>query len=282
MNRISNSWNMLKASAAVLQADKELLVFPILSSIGVLLVTLTFAFPLIATSLLESIFSNAAGSQIVGFLVLFVFYIFQYSVIIFSNAALISAAMIRLEGGDPTVSDGFRIAFQHLSTILGYAVIAATVGVVLQAISERSNNLGRFVTSLVGLAWNIATFLVVPVLVVEDIGPIEGIRRSAELLKKTWGEQIAGNIGIGIIFGLITLISLLVSVPLIILSLANEVLWLAVVIGVLLVVFLTILGLINGALSGIFTAAVYRYAVTGEAGTFFSEEMIKGAFRLRQ
>lgn len=273
---------MLKASAAVLQADKELLVFPILSSIGVLLVTLTFAFPLIATSLLESIFSNAAGSQIVGFLVLFVFYIFQYSVIIFSNAALISAAMIRLEGGDPTVSDGFRIAFQHLSTILGYAVIAATVGVVLQAISERSNNLGRFVTSLVGLAWNIATFLVVPVLVVEDIGPIEGIRRSAELLKKTWGEQIAGNIGIGIIFGLITLISLLVSVPLIILSLANDVLWLAVVIGVLLVVFLTILGLINGALSGIFTAAVYRYAVTGEAGTFFSEEMIKGAFRLRQ
>ena len=53
----------------------------------------------------------------------------------------------------------------------------------LRMISERSGNLGRIVTSLVGLAWNLATYLVVPVLVIEGVGPVEAIKRSAGLLK---------------------------------------------------------------------------------------------------
>jgi len=277
MGRISNSWNILKASFAVLRADKELLIFPIISSIGILIVTVTFAFPLLFTGLLESFFSGAFAGQLLGFLVLFLFYVFQYTVIIFSNAALISAALIRLEGGDPTVSDGFRIAIQHFRTILGYAVISATVGVLLRTVSQRSSSLGRLVITLVGAAWNIATFLVVPVLVVEDSGPIESIRRSTELLKKTWGEQIAGNIGIGIFFGLIVIVSLLIIIPLVIVSLANGILWLGIGICVLLIAVLSLFGLVNGALSAIFTAAVYHYAVTGEASTYISADLIDHA-----
>lgn len=277
MGRITSSWNILKASIAVLRADKELLIFPIISSIGVLILTVTFVFPLLFTGLLESFFSGAFAGQILGFLVLFVFYILQYAVIIFSNAALISAAMIRLEGGDPTVRDGFRIAFQHLRTILGYAVISATIGVLLRTVSQRSSSLGRIAITLVGAAWNIATFLVIPVLVVEDIGPVESIRRSAELLKKTWGEQIAGNIGIGIIFSLIVIVSLLITIPMVIVSLANGILWLGIGLCIFLIALLALLGLVNGALSAIFTAAVYRYAVTGESGTYFTADLIDHA-----
>ncbi len=101
------------------------------------------------------------------------------TVIFFCNTALVGAALIRLRGGDPTVADGFRIAASRVGPILGYAFIAATVGMVLRAISERSGFLGRLVVSLVGFAWNLATFLAVPVLVVEDVGPIEAVQRSA-------------------------------------------------------------------------------------------------------
>lgn len=282
MERIRNSWNLLKASASVLSADKELILFPIISSIGVLIVTLSFALPMFFIGAFEFIFSDIPGAQVIGFIVLFLFYVFQYFVILFSNSALVGAAMLRLEGRDPGVRDGFRIAFQHIGSIFLYAVISATVGMVLRTISERSNNLGRFVISLIGLAWNLATFLVVPILVIEGIGPVESIKRSVALLKKTWGEQIAGNIGIGLIFGLITVAVLLIAVPLIIISFFNEIYWLGIVVILFTIISLTILSLINGALNGIFTAAVYQYAVKGEASTFFEPQLIENSFRVRR
>ena len=134
-NKIKNSWNLMKASAAVLRADKELMIFPIISSIGVLIVTATFAFPMMAADIFDKM--GSGNAQYVTYIVLFLFYVVQYTVIIFANSALIGAAMIRLNGGDPTVGDGFRIAFQHIGNILGYALLSATVGLVLRMISER-------------------------------------------------------------------------------------------------------------------------------------------------
>ncbi|MFC1997781.1 DUF6159 family protein [Chloroflexota bacterium] len=278
-DKIKNSWNLMKASAAVLQADKELMVFPMLSAVGVLIVTATFAFPMIAAGVFENM--AAGDSQLVTYIVLFLFYIVQYTVIIFANCALIGAAMIRLEGGDPTVGDGFRIAFQHIGSILGYALLSATIGLILRMIAERSGSLGRIVTSLVGLAWNLATFLVVPVLVMEGVGPVEGIKRSAGLLKKTWGEQIAGNISIGLIFGLATILVILLGIPFFLLAISLESLVLMFAFGLIFVLVLVFLGLINATLTGIYVAAVYRYAADGQASGFFSEEMIQGAFRLK-
>ena len=133
--------------------------------------------------------------------------------IFFANTALVGAAMIRLQGGDPTLADGVRIASKNFLNILGYALIAATVGMILDRIREAKGNsfwniISRWLVSIMGVAWNIATFLVVPVLAVEGVGPIEAIKRSGSLLKKTWGEQIAGNFGLGAIFGLAVLLPL--------------------------------------------------------------------------
>lgn len=275
--RISNSWELVKASAAVLRADKELVVFPVVSAIASLLVLATFAAPMLLAGLFDSIFFGEA--QILGVVVGFLFYLVQYFVIFFANSALIGAALIRLQGGDPTVGDGFRIAFKHIGAIFGYALIAATVGMILRWLSERAGIIGRIVVSLVGFVWNVATFLVVPVLVVEGIGPVDAIKRSGQLLKQTWGEQIVGNLGIGAIFGLLTFAIILVSVPLLVLAAMAESIALLLTIFAVLVIALIGVGLINATLSGIYTAAVYRYAVAGETSEFFSPEMVQGAFR---
>ena len=129
MDRIRNSWELVKASAGVLQADKELIVFPVVSSLALLLVTATFAIPFLLSSLFDSII--AGESRVLGFIVPFAFYLVQYFVIIFSNTALVGAAMIRLEGGDPTLADGFRIAWERVGNIFGYALVSATVGMIL-------------------------------------------------------------------------------------------------------------------------------------------------------
>ncbi len=278
--RLSNSWELVKASVAVLRDDKELIVFPIISTVGVLLVTISFALPMIFAGVFDSLISgqeNNAG--IISFIVAFLFYVAQYFVIIFFNSALIGAAMIRLRGGDPTLNDGFRIAISNIGTIFGYALIASTVGIILRTISERSNVLGRIVVSLIGLAWNLATFLVVPVLVVEETGPFEAVKRSAQLLKKTWGEQIVGNLSIGVFFGALTIaIILLIVAPSVYLSITFENPALLIVMGLLLIAALVLIGLISSTLSGIYAAAVYRFAAEGETGGYFQPELVQNAF----
>ena len=277
--KIQNSWILIKASAAVLRADKELIVFPIVSAIGVLVVTASFALPTILAGFLDTLLEGHA--QIFGFVVAFLFYVVQYTVIIFANSALVGAAMIRLRGGDPTVGDGFRVAMKHFGAILGYALISATVGMVLRWLSERGKTVGQIVSSIVGLAWNLATYLVVPVLVVEGVGPVEAVKRSADLLKKTWGEQIVGNFSIGLIFVLLAVLVALLGIPVFILVASTHSPVLIALTALLFVLTFVFMGLISSTLNMIYVAAVYRYAAEGEASGFFSEEMVREAFRLK-
>jgi hypothetical protein len=279
-NKLTNSWQLLKASAKVLQADKELLVFPIVSAVGVLLVSVTFFVPMLLTDFLNSLV--ARDFPIFSYAVVFLFYIAQYTIIFFANTALVGAAMIRLRGGDPTLADGFRIASQRFLPILGYALIAATVGIILKAISDRSKSLGRFVISLIGLAWNIATYLVVPILAVEEVGPIDAIKRSVNLLKQTWGEQIVGNFSIGAIFGIIYIAVFLLAGGVVAVSIYMELSWALIIAIILLtIVLMVFIGLVSSTLNAIYTAAVYQYATTGESGEFFNPDLVQNAFRLR-
>lgn len=276
-DRFSNSWRLVKASAAVLRQDRELIVFPIVSMIASILVMASFAIPLFLTGAFDQM--EQGQTSALGYVLAFLFYLVQYTVIFFCNTALVGAAMIRLRGGDPTVSDGFRISAQRFPTILGYAFISATVGMILRMISERVGWLGQFVISLVGFAWSVATFLVVPILAVENIGPVDAVKRSANLLKHTWGEQLIGNTGMGFAFGLLAFGLILVSVPLFMLAAAagSSVLIFGTI--ALIVLAFVALGLIGSALSGIYTAAVYNYAVGGANTVYFSPEMVQNAFQ---
>lgn len=278
--RLSNSWELVKASWRVLLADKELMIFPVVAFFASVLVMITFAVPTVLAGVLDTAVASG-GLSIFSYIMAFLFYAVMYFVTIFANTALVGAAMIRLEGGDPTVGDGFRIAFSKIGTIFGYAVIAATVGTILRMISERSGTIGRLVVSLIGFVWNIATFLVVPVLVVENVGPLDAIKRSGSLLKETWGEQIAGNLSVGFIFGLISFLVILAGVPLIIVAAVSGSVALIITAVAILVLLLVGISLVSSTLSGIYTAAVYRYATTGDTGGYFEADMVKDAFKLK-
>ncbi|HQZ31923.1 MAG TPA: DUF6159 family protein [Arenimonas sp.] len=273
-DKISRSWTLVKASAAVLRSDKELLLFPVISSIATLLVAATFIVPVVGLRLFEGGDIGVLGA-IVGFL----FYLCQYFVIFFFNTALVGAAMIRLEGGDPTVADGLRIARSKAGVILGYAAIAATVGLLLQMISEKAGFLGKIAVSLVGMAWTVASFLVVPVLVSRDVGPVDAVKESIELLKRTWGENVAGNVGIGMAFGLVTMAVVVLAVALVIAAAVVGGAKLAIVVGVFGVLAVALVAVIQAALSGIYSAAVYRYAVDGVAPAGFAGPQLQSAFQ---
>ncbi|HSW31621.1 MAG TPA: DUF6159 family protein [Longimicrobiales bacterium] len=271
----SNSWALVKASADVLRMDKELLVFPLLSGVAAVLVMVSFFVPMLVLGGWPAL-ADMEGTYL-GYAVAFLFYFVLYTVAFFFNAALVGAALIRLDGGDPTISDGLAIASKRMGAILGYAAVAATVGMLLRAISERSGFLGRIAVGLVGMAWSLATYLAVPVLVTKDVGPLDAIKESASLFKRTWGEQVVGSFGMGWAVFSAVLSWCLFSVLLIMLGAKISPVGALTAVAVAVAGFV-FLALLASALKGVYTAALYRYAETGEAG-YFDPAMVGNAFR---
>lgn len=280
--RFARSWDLIKASASVLKKDKELLVFPAVSSVAAIVVAASFLAPLIWWSMGHPDAFQKDNVNPAWLAYAFVFYLSQYFVIFFFNTALVGAASIRLEGGDPTVADGLRIAWSKVGTILGYAAIAATVGMILRAIEERAGWIGKWIAGLMGAAWTVATFLAVPVLVHRDVGPIEAVKESALLLKQTWGENLIGQGGVGLVFGLLYVLLWMVFGALIVAGAASQSVGLIATIVVIGVLCTLLLALIQAALQGIYSAALYRYATGYQNAEGFSSNLLERAFAVKR
>ncbi|MCE9640316.1 MAG: DUF6159 family protein [Betaproteobacteria bacterium] len=275
--RFGRSWKLVKASGAVLMQDRDLIVFPAISGVAVFVVSLCFLFPALGLGALDGLRDDGQLST-AGYVIAFLFYVSQYFVIFFFNSALVGAVMIRLDGGNPTLRDGLKIAASKLYPILGYAVIAATVGMVLRIIQERVGFIGQIVVGLIGLGWTLATYLVVPVLVARDVGPLEAVKESATLFKDTWGENVIGQGGLGIAFSFIHFGVILCGVLLMMMAAMLHSAGLVVMMGVITVGALVMSALIHSALSGIYSAALYRHASGSGGMQGFNAEVLQSAF----
>jgi hypothetical protein len=278
--KFARSWALMKASAAVLRSDKSLLVFPLLSGLCTLLVAASFLIP-VGVLLLggEHVGQDFHQRMSVGtYLLMFGFYLVQYFVIIFFQTALTGVALMHLRGEPTSVGAGFALARAKLPQILGYALIAATVGLLLRMIQERLGLIGRLVIGFIGLAWTVATFLVVPVLASKDVGPVDAVKESVELLKRSWGENLIGHGGIGVVFGLLMVLAVIVGAVLIGGAVAMQSAVAIVLAAVLVVLGFILLGLIQASLQGIYAAALYRYAEAGETSAGFDQALLQQAF----
>ncbi|MBI2824970.1 MAG: hypothetical protein HYX69_09830 [Planctomycetia bacterium] len=276
--RITNGWHLMQQSFAVLRTEKSLLVFPFVSGFACLLVLASFAMPLWLSGSVELL--DEHGKPDVGpwaYVVLFAFYLANYFVIVFFNSALVACAVIRFQGGDPTPRDGLQVAMARLPQIFGWAVVAASVGVLLRVIESRSEKVGALVASLVGMAWSIVTFFVVPVIVVEKAGPIVALRRSTAILRKAWGESLTANVGVGVITSLFCIPAVLAIFAGAALIGAGQVVLGGTLIGAA-VVALLVISLVSSALSAIVLAALYLYGVTDSAPAAFDAALLHGAF----
>ncbi len=271
----ARSMEIFRESWGVLKKDKELVLFPIISSLVILLLTASFFVPVVVFSGIRS--GEFDGANPLYYVLLFIFYLVGYFVVIFFNTGLIACAQIRLRGGDPSFSDGMRYAAANLGKIAGWALVSATVGMVLQAIRERGGILGKIAAGIFGLAWNLLTFFVIPVMIFEELGVMQSIKRSAELFKRTWGENVVLRFSLSMVLFLFGLVGV---VPIVLAALTRSVAVIAVV-GVVVMLYWFALGIIGAALNGIFSTALYDYATTGTVPAAFSPEVIAGAFEPR-
>jgi hypothetical protein len=278
MGVFSRTWALMGAAWRVLMLDKELLLFPVLSLIATGIVTVSFFVPLSQTNAWP--FPGQDASEIDDVLysvTLFLFYVCNYFVVVFFNASLIAAVHLRLTGKDPTLMDGINGAWARKNELLAWTLLAATVGLLLHSMKERTKGLTSLLVGVAGVAWSLVTYFVVPILVIEGKGPMEAIQESAATLKRTWGEELVGNVSYGGI-------SWLLSLPAIAIALfgVGALLHDALLRGLLLIglalLYAFLLSLTMTALSSIFHVAVYHYARTGTIPQGFDAALLQSAF----
>jgi len=286
MGRLSNSWNVFKQSLGVLKKDKELAVLPIFSAIASVLILLTFIFPAQFTGLLERaaqeepIDENARYT--VYALALAVYLVLSFITIYF-QAALISGAMERLSGGDPTVGSALRGANKRLGKIFAWSLVAATVSLLIHMIEEAlrkgGNRFAAGIFSMVfGTAWALLTYFVIPVVLFEDKGAFASLGRSGKLFKQRWGESLIGEYGIGMIVGLFTFLGILVAGGIAFYTFSIGLVPVAITFVVVGVLWILAMSIIGTSLGGIYKAALYKFAKDGEVVPYFTPDSIRGAY----
>jgi hypothetical protein len=284
----SQSWEMIRQSYSVLRRQKTLVLFPILSALACVVVVVSFVAPIfLFPDLLQGLTREAEVGQqpgvqqnVVWLLVTFVFYFINYFIIVFFNSALAACAVIHFKGGEATLADGLAAAGRRLPQIAAWALLAATIGMILRAIEERSQWVGKLVAGLLGVLWTLATYLVVPVLAVEGTGPLAAVKRSTELLRRTWGEGLAGGISLGLL-GLLLMLPGLLFIGFGAVLASQSLGFLAAGI-VLAVVYWVATAIILSTLRQIYIAALYLYAAEGQLPMGYSRELVQGAFRTKK
>ena len=267
---ISNTIHLMKSCVNVLKKDKELVFFPIMAAIFVIvLLGIIYSAGGIA-------FSDNPEEQ--GSIIPLAILIFGANfIIVFFNSALISAALERLRGGDPNISSGLSHAFKHVHHIFLWSIIVTIMALIFAAIRSSGRNrgmMGQIMTELFAsflqAGWAMMTFFVVPIIVSENLGPISAIKRSSGLFKQTWGNQVAANFG----FGIFQILALLAS---------GAIGW---IFGLASPTFGMIVGVLCASISvsiiytleGIYKAALYEFAM-GEKPLEFEQQDLRTAYR---
>jgi hypothetical protein len=274
VQRIRNSWELAKVSWSVLRSDKSLAVFPLLSALAGLAVVGVVAGLIAATGVNSA---NGGSLKGIGYVFIAAGYIASAFVTTYFLGALVHGANEALEGRHAELGECFGAANNRLHRILPWALVQATVSIVIQAL-ENQRLIGQIVASLIGTAWAVLTFLTVPIIMLEDLGPIVAVKRSGQLLRRSWGENLTAQVG----FGIFGFVALLPAALLVAIGAATGSLVVVIALATVAVAWAVVTILAVSALSGIYRTALYRFAVDGVAPPAFAGADLQHALGPRQ
>ena len=278
--RVVRTQAIMSAAWCILKEDLSLFLLPVASSLCLLLLVGSYLVPTIIGWVTDERFNTGIAyieprSQ-AG---LFLFYLVTYATVVFFNAALAACVLGKLEGREITIVHGLKEALICVPQIVGWVVLSATVGLVIKTIERRSGFLGNLIVQTLGVAWSVATFLVVPVLVAEKKGPFEAVQASVQLVKRTWGEDVLAGLGFGALYFILSIPGWFVFV--VGAGMITSQLPIAIILMSLAILYFPFLGLILSTMSTIFDVVLYRYVKLGTITPGFDGELLKASFPTR-
>ncbi len=284
-NAFSRSWEITKLSFNVMKRDKELLAFPILATIFSVMFIATILFPSIIVGWIGS---NTKYFGIIEYSLFFFIYLGIAFIATFFNVCVVYTAKKRFEGGNATFGESISFAISRISLIFLWSVVSATVGIILRMIDEMAERAGRggqiilYITrSILGAVWSIVTIFVIPGMVYYNLSPFDAIKKSINVLKKTWGESLIRYYGLGLAQLIIILIGAAFIVPLFMLLSPLGIFWTLGVIAIGILCLIAVF-LVFGIANQIFNTALFVYADTGKMPQGFNQEIMDNAFQRKR
>jgi len=268
--RLENGWKLTMSSFKILKANKQLIIFPVLSGISLVLIIGSFFVAAMANNGWELETVGELNGSAEYYAMIFLFYLVNYFVVVFFNMALIHCTRLYFRGEEVSVKAGLQFSMSRIGAIFSWAVFAATVGLILKTIQENSGIIGKIITGIIGIVWTVTTFFVVPVIAYENLGPIGAFKRSAQMMKEKWGQSIVA----GFSFGLIQFLAILIiGIPLFLLgSSISPFLGIALAVAGAFIVMAII-----SAAQTIFISAVY-HNINGDITEHFNQQLVDGLF----
>jgi hypothetical protein len=273
--RIRQGWQLTKQAWGVVRSHPKLAKLPLTGGVLALIAAVVFAVPgifLVATD------SDAAVAT--GYVLIAIGAYLASFLVIYYNVILAAAANDALEGRDPDLDAARTIARNRVPQIAGWALVSALVSLLLSVLRDRGGVAGRIAASFGAAIWGLVTFLVIPVLALEGIGPIAAIQRSGSLVRQRWGQQVTGNFVIGGISGIATLIGAVVMVIGVAMVSSGTAAGVAVGAVLVLVGISVAIGaaIFGGATRGVFGVALYHFVAEDRAvGPFTVRDLASAA-----
>ncbi|MBI2652332.1 hypothetical protein HYX00_02595 [Candidatus Woesearchaeota archaeon] len=283
-NAFSRSWAITRLSFSVIKQDRELLLFPILSGVLSIIFIIAILFPSIIVALLNGV-SPVFG--VMEYFLLFIAYLVLSFITTFFNVCVVYTTKKRFEGGNATFGESIKFTTSKIHLIFTWALISATLGVILRLFDRLAEKLGgvgeillRIQNAVLGMMWSLITIFVVPGMVYNNLGPIDAIKKSVEILKKTWGESLIGYYGLGLVEFLFMVVGIVTAVILVVLTSS---LGIAFIIPIIFLTVIYLLGviIIFSVANSIFNTALYVYAAKGKIPSGYNKEIMDNAFRKR-
>ncbi len=286
--RWERSFSLLDSCWEILNHNRRLILLPLFSTLGVIVVLALGILAAVVAGSPERLahFFSYRSMRGLGQLDLIDVIIAAFiavganAVATFFNAALVAAVSGRTESGKPSVREGMAFALKRADRILAWACTAGSFLLLIGVLRHKAGTPGKVIAFLLSLVWSVASYFVVPILVLEDVGPWEAVRRSTSTLRKSWGESALGGISLGFAqfccFLVVALVAAVVGGGA---AIASTSLVGLVVFGVLLLCGGAAISMLFSAMGQIFLLATYQWATTGELSGSFDEGDMRDAFR---
>lgn len=287
MRSLFNGWKIALASLKVLLKSPGVLFLSILSTTTTCVLALLILSPGVGLLILGG--DNSAIGTILTIILTIAVALVGTFVTIYFNVAICAIILKKIDGQSVGFGYGFSYSNSRLGQIFGFAAISATIGLILSAISNASHSsrnifvsiLGSIFASLGAATWAISTFLVIPIIVIQNKGVGDALKESVSLIKSTFGEQVGGTTSFGLITFLISLPVISIAFLIIIFSALSGIAVLIVFGIILMVLSIILIAILNSTLSIIFRSILYKYVTTGKTSEGFSEEMLKNSVILK-
>jgi hypothetical protein len=253
-DRMRRGWHLGITSLEILRDHPKLILFPLISGLTLSAVFLSIVGTIAGLAWqynagMEAFFQRLEQlNEVLLYGILFLFYLLSYFIILFFNVALIHNARLIFRGEAPSIKAGLRFSAERSHQIFAWSVLAATVGIVLNMLEER---FGSLVSGILGFAWTLATYFVLPVIAYDGLGPVDALKASSRTIRERWGDAVGAGFSLGLFVFSGVVLAIVGGLAA---GFVHPVMGVAIGISIFLLTLV-----VNGAARNIFLAAAYQH-----------------------